>query len=247
MRAITVSVGYHDFLDITLRAAIPHFESIMVVTDYEDVETMEVIEEHGVKYHQTNAFYRDSCKFNKGAALEEGFDSMGREGWMVVMDADIVMPETVEAPKVEAGNLYCPRRRECRQPHENYLGQKDWSHFPVVGDLEHAGFFQLFHASDPVLAVRPWYGVQWKHAGGCDSDFQAKWPNNRKLWLPFDVLHLGEHGTNWCGRVTRMMNGDMPEAAEGNRMQMARMMARRRAGHGYADEWIQEDEDEEMA
>jgi len=220
MKGIVVSVEYGDLLAETL----PHvpFEKVLVVTSHEDEETVKVAKRNGAEVFQTNAFYRDGAMFNKGLALEEGFDVLGRDGWIVVFDADIIMPEKMDLTGIKPSCLYSPRRRTCHNV-SDWKRQEDWSQFPLVRDQEHAGYFQLFNASDPALMAKPWYGVEWRHAGGCDSEFNQKWPIQHKHWLPFEVLHLGPDGQNWCGRATKRLDGTMPKDAHNRKMQLIHM------------------------
>lgn len=235
MLALTVCVEYDDLLAITLPQAAKHFERVCVVSTPGDERTAKVVAGvEGAEVFVTDAFYRRGAAFNKGLAIEEGLDAMGREGWLVIFDADIVMPAEMDFDGIQAGNLYCPRRRQLQQEWR-YSEELDWMSLPGVRDVEHAGFFQLFHADDAALESRPWYGVDWLHAGGCDSDFQAKWPQDRKVWLPFDVLHLGPVCRNWHGRHTPRLDGRPIRDAELRCRRQAEMFARRPYS-GYREE-----------
>lgn len=117
--------------------------------------------------------------------------------------------------KLRCGRLCTPRRRmwdgwprlpfEIRGPIGAYPTwtppESEWARFPLHRqDKEFAGYSQIFHADDPVLGPPPWHQTDWKHAGGADSFFQAKWPEAKKVRPPFEVLHLGQSGKNWFGR-----------------------------------------------
>jgi len=240
MKAITVCVEYDDLLKVLLPRNARHFEQALVVTSPTDLATQMLVlqskkEGLPVNCYVTNAFYRDGAAFNKGLAIEEGFDRIGRDGWLVVMDADILLPESFDVSDCLPSNLYCPRRRQCDDVTAWNPEDSDWSRYKLLKEQEHAGFFQLFHASDPVLATRPWYGTDWRHAGGCDSDFQAKWAAEHKRWLPFEVLHLGPHGTNWLGRVSPRLDGTLPAESAARQDAMQRMYGDRRK-HGFSRE-----------
>ena len=245
MKAITVCVEYDDLLEITLPRAAPHFDGILVVTSPEDKNTMRLVgrfarEGLRVGIWPTNAFYQNGAGFNKGLALEQGFDILGREGWICVFDADIVMPAEMDLSGLVPGKLYCPRRRICKDPRK-YDGSEDFRRWKPFPDMEHAGYCQFFHADDPVLkSVRPWYGTHWKHAGGCDSDFQSRWPDGHKEWLDFTVLHLGEDAANWHGRCTPRLDGTMPEGFQHRKAQQEEMLNLRRRFGGYAKEKMPE-------
>jgi hypothetical protein len=237
IRAITVCVDYDDLLAVTLPRAITHFQHVTVVTAPKDEATQALVEgTPRADCFVTDAFYRHGAWFNKGLALEEGFDFMGREGWIVVMDADIILPVNFKDEHVHPGHLYCPRRRVLRDLTQ-WNPSLQWRTCPHAGDKEFAGYFQLFHASDPVLCDLPWYAVRWKHAGGCDSEFQKKWRPKRKRWLKTEVLHIGEIFTNWRGRVQPRLDGQPVRGAEERRKQQRAMLAARKK-HGYKKEWL---------
>ena len=107
MRGIVVSVEYDDLLAITLARNARHFERILVVTSPADEATQDVAARvPNAEVHTTDAFYRNGAAFNKGLALEEGFERIGREGWLLAWDADIVMPQRMDLAGIEIGNLY---------------------------------------------------------------------------------------------------------------------------------------------
>jgi hypothetical protein len=150
----------------------------------------------------TDVFFEDDAPFAKGKAVEEGFDYLGREGWICVLDADTLLPkEEVDWSILEPGNLYSPYRKILYDP-ATYTDELDWNLLGIREDVEFAGYCQIFHASDPVLQTFPWYGTAWRHAGGCDSVFQSKWKPENKLRPAWNVLHLGPTDRNWCGRTT---------------------------------------------
>ena len=234
VNAVTVCVGYDDLLAITLPRMTAVFERICVVTDQHDCATVLVAESRdNVFAHQTDAFYRDGATFNKGAAVEEGFTAVGRDGWMCVIDADLVLPLGTDLSACEPGFLYTARRRMCYDPGK-WDGSEDWSRFTLSRDREWAGYLQVFHADDPVLRKRPWYDLTWRHAGGCDSSFQGRWKPNRKRLLPFKALHLGAVSLNWWGRQTKRLDGSMPAGAvESRRLRDEMVYHRRRNRRAY--------------
>jgi len=224
MRAILVCVDFHDFLALTLPYNQHHFKEIWVVTSPRDEKTQALCEHFRslklpVRTVVTDLFYDQGAEFNKWAALEHGLDCMGREGWLTIMDADILWPHgallgTYASDKV-CGFLYTPKRRMLENVHgPNLPPEEDWSRYPYHRyQLEWSGYSQIFHAQDPHLGKPPWHETNWRHAGGADSSFQNKWPKERKLRPNFEVLHLGESGLNWCGRVSPYLGGERPEEA----------------------------------
>lgn len=232
MRAIIVSVGYDDILALTLPRNAHHFEQLLVVTAPDEFDTMEVTRlVENASWLETPVFYPD---FNKGAAIEEGFDLLGRDGWICHLDADVILPRKIEWPKLKLGHLYLGRRRICS---DIELGAKlpedEWEQYPVCQEqIGWPGFFQLFHADDPVLEKRPWYPTDWRHAGGADTEFNNKWPDEKRELVGFSVLHLGSPRLNWWGRQTPRLDGTVPAGGLESCRRMVKMDADR-AQHGY--------------
>lgn len=203
MRAITVCVEYDDILSITLPRNRSLFEDYVIVTSIEDTKTAELATQYDCRLLITDVFYENGAVFNKGAAMEQGFDLLGREDWICVLDADIVLPSQLFWPS-DTEKLYVPHRRIS----EDMTICDDWSVFPVKHEVEFAGYCQIFNARAPWLRdVTCWYSTNWKHAGGCDSDFQSLFPPRFRSRLLWEVLHLGPDHVNWCGRVTERLDG----------------------------------------
>lgn len=231
MRAILVCVNYADVLSLTLPYNRHHFESVHVVTSPADEATQRLCRELGAHCFVTDAFCRDGAIFAKWRALEEGLDAMGRHGWLCVMDADVLWPKVVPQSVLGMdlfGRLTTPLRRmypAIPKTAADVPPESEWPRYPLHRNVgEWAGYSQIFHADDPALGPPPWHETNWKHAGGADSFFQAKWPRERKLRPPFEVLHLGPAGANWFGR-------ENPDAARLTR----ELWERRRAARGTAD------------
>jgi len=201
MRGLVVCVNYDDYLAITLPANARHMTEIVVVTTPADTATHAVVATvPSARCYKTNAFYRNSAKFNKGAAIEEAFTALGREGWILVWDADTLLPDELPLQGIKPACLYGAKRRLC----EGAI-PVDWHTLPLSTEAGHPGYFQLFHAS--ALQKRPWYGVESPHAGIGDAQFQNHWRTEDKRWLPMEVLHLGPRDTNWFGRASARLDG----------------------------------------
>lgn len=233
MNAITLCVAYDDLLAITLPAALQHFGRVVVVTVESDWQTIALASGKRRQLCFSKRLYAYGASFNKGAALEEGFDAMGRNDWICQFDADCLLPPWTDFSGIEPGNLYVARRRTCDDPRQ-YRQDREWSEYPLVEEKSpfDCGCVQVFHADDPVLATQPWYPTHWKHAGECDREFNAKWPEGKRHYLPFEVLHLGEPYKNWHGRQTRRLDGMLPDGAAEARLR-TEAMYRARGKHGY--------------
>jgi len=236
MNALTVCVEFDDLLAITLAQNRRHFDRFLVITSLRDEATVAVAKQFDAEWLCTDAFFTEGAPFAKGLAVEEGFETLGRQGWICVLDADVILPPGPDWLSLRYGNLYGPRRRLYKDASRPIPSGLDWSTLPRVRDTELAGYCQIFHASDPVLrARRPWYGIRWRHAGGCDSDFQALWPARNRLRPAWEVLHLGDHGENWCGRSSPRTDGTLPPRAA-ERAQALATLREERKTYGYLKE-----------
>lgn len=216
IKAITICVDYDDFLRLTLPRTLQHVDKFLIVTSNADTRTQQLAAEYGVDCFTTDAFYEDGAAFNKGRAMEQGFDVLGRDGWILILDADIVLPKQLPPLDLQIGKMYTPRRRIL----SNVDGMSSLPDIPDVQipiRVEHGnfGYFQLFHADDPAVRTRrPWYQTDWIHAGGADSVFEKFWRPQNKSGLPFEVIHLGDPDQNWFGRVRpRIDTGEVADEA----------------------------------
>lgn len=261
LRTAIVCVDYADLLSITLPYNRKHFSEVVVITSETDEKTVEVAVNNRAKVFRTDAFYRNGAVFNKFLALEEGLDYFGRHGWMCIMDADVLWPKLIPWIFIDPDDdeddelyddytkghrrnyicpdyLYTPLRHmmldiTAQIPQEPY-----WLSFPLhPQQVEWAGYTQIFHASDYHLPVsNRWHETNWTHAGGPDSFFQQLWSPEFKHRPPFECLHLGPAGTNWCGRVTPLTDGSVPEAAGERYDTLTRLMRKRRTTRSFDSE-----------
>lgn len=216
LRGIMVCVEYGDLLNVTLPYNRHHFKELLVVTTSWDAETIQVAKRNDAGLFYTDSFYKDGATFNKWRALEEGLDAFGRTGWLCIMDADVLWPKSVDLSFLSMGTLCTPRRRIMTAIDGGwaaYPPEKSWQRYPLFNEVEFAGYSQIFHADDPHLPAAPWHQTNWRHAGGGDSFFQARWPVVHKVRPPWQVLHLGSPGVNWHGRCTTRVDGTVPPQA----------------------------------
>lgn len=285
--AVIVCVDHADILANTLPYNRHHFKEVYVVTAPKMVRNtlngilvpvctpdLQVAVAHECHTFITDSFYKYGAHFNKWLGLEEALDYVGRDKWLCLLDADIILPKEIPMsyPYFDFGNLYTPRRRMmldyntqlctvcegsgqvkenvvdpshnlcnkclggCREiviPSEDTWDKEYKLH---RNSSEWAGYCQIFHGSDPVLeAGRYWHETNWKHAGGADSFFQRKWSAEKKIRPPFEVLHIGEAGANWCGRTSRYVSGEEPEASMENKQRLEEIKKLRRKNRGKVD------------
>lgn len=225
-RAILCCVEYDDLLALTLPYTIPHVSDLLVVTTDEDERTKAVCRKHGVRFHATGVFHDRGAPFNKGAAMEEGFDVLGRHGRILILDADIVLPENLDFSCASRGFLWGCRRVLWPDPW-TWKGQP-WEHLTPEPVEDIMGYFQLFHAED--APKRPWYPTHYKSAATVDQWFGWKHFSYRGAYLPDQtVLHLGTPGDNWCGRTKPREDGTVLAESALRQKTLADMIARRLA------------------
>lgn len=214
IRAFIVCVDYWDYLSITVPYNRHHFKDVIIITHPKDTKTIQITKQFGLSLFLSESFYDNGADFNKWLPLEQAFKFYGRHGWICMMDADVLWPKKIEQ-SFEPGNLYTPFRRMCEnfEVPFKYPPEETWARYPLHPVKEFAGYSQIFHGSDPVVQKTPWLETNWRHAGGADSFFQRKWRLANKIRPSFEALHLGPHGTNWCGRVNRFVDGSVPENA----------------------------------
>ena len=203
IRGITIAVGhwYAQTLSLCLPKNLRHLTECVVVTSPQDIAVAALVRDlPGTRLHVTDAFTRHGASFNKGLAMEEGLDVLGRhDGWVLIHDADIMLPDAVPWSLARPGFLNGARRRMLERP-SLFRDDLRWDTLPISRDGGPIGFFQLFQAEDPCLTgKRPWYDVSFAHAGGGDAYFLNHWPNSRRAVLPFDCLHLGPRDSHWFG------------------------------------------------
>ena len=93
LEAITACVGFDDLLDVTLTMNHPHVDTMIVVTSHEDHKTKAVAAKHGALCVPTDLFQKNGRSFNKGAAINAGFNYFQYNGWRLHLDADIALPD----------------------------------------------------------------------------------------------------------------------------------------------------------
>lgn len=225
MKGIVTSVDHDDLLSVTLPRNMRHLTHCIVVTSPGDLKTQAVAAAvPGVRCFVTDAFTRNGASFNKGAALEAGFDALGRDGFILVWDADILLPDSVPWGAANPAKLYGAKRRLLNDP----AGWEtvDWKLLPLSAETGWPGYFQLFHGANPRIRERPWYGVDSPHAGGGDGYFQSRFPVEEKDFLPIEVLHLGPRDQNWFGRVSPRLDGAAVPDAHEKAQEMENLLAR---------------------
>jgi len=210
---VIVCVNYDDLLGISLPSIIREVghdldNEIVVVTSRKDSATVRVGQKAGVCVFQTDAFYTHGAAFSKAAALNAVLEDWRtcRPEWVLTLDADIVfqpgMGRVIEAEATEKNVLYGASRVGC----SNLEAWENGGPFPPIKNpCELPGFLHCFWTGQ--LSPPPWYDAEYEHAGGYDSAFQKRWDKAHKKRFSLPVIHLGNLGENWYGRLTERWQG----------------------------------------
>ena len=227
IEAVTACVGFDDVLDVTLANNHPNLDTMIVVTSHEDKKTQEVARKHGAICVQTDLFRKNGRHFNKGAALNAGFDRFQYHGWRLHLDSDILLPDNFRRilfnhTHLDENCIYGADRVDVIGLNEldtlkgrlQSEPQHSWSAFvnpaqnrplspryvdPLRGYVP-IGFFQLWHAS-----CQKSYPYSLGTAAHDDVMFAATWPLSHRRHLPTVVCyHLCAQapalGENWDGK-----------------------------------------------
>ncbi len=97
IEALTVCVGYADFLAATIPHNIGQLDRWLIVTSEADEETRELCRKHDLKTllsddHEISAGGTGGGVFNKGRLIQRGLEHLSHNAWRLHLDADIVLP-----------------------------------------------------------------------------------------------------------------------------------------------------------
>ncbi len=237
IECVTVCVGYADFLSHTLPLNRGQFDRLIVITAPEDKQTVKVCDTYGVRYHRTDSIRSRWGGFHKARGINEGLQQLEMGGWVVHMDADIILPshfrETIARADLDPTMLYGCDRMECHSYSEwqRYFGNPEP---PIQGNgvfihTTHAPFrigtrvqFQDAGGYVPIGFMQLWnpkssgvkrYPEDHTTAGKTDSQFAKLWVRRKRGFLPEIIAyHLeseqAEMSVNWSGRKTKRFHID---------------------------------------
>jgi hypothetical protein len=217
VEAVTVCIGYADFLAEIAPHNIPVLDRWLIVTSDSDEETRDLCRRLSLPTLLTEDARRNDEPFNKGRVIERGLQHLSNDGWRLHLDADIALPSRtrlqLEAADLDPKCIYGTDRVMVR----NY---DDWKRLKSSGWLAHdsqclvtppkgfdigtrwvhhemgyvpIGFFQLWHST-----ADQWKGARTrpyptKHNDACRTDVQhaLQWDRrNRELLAELLVVHL---------------------------------------------------------
>lgn len=235
IEAVIVCRDYSDFLAHTLPENIGFLDRCVVVTHPDDKATQSLCTKFGVDFVATTEMNRDGDKMNKGRCINLGLSHLKNDGWLLHLDADIVLPhkfrQMLDHAQLNTANIYGADRLNTGN-YENWMAHKNegipqhaWRYlvnaikaFDLGARLLHAeygwcpiGYFQLWHSS-----MHRQYPVTNGSSEHSDVLFAVQWPRPNRVLLPeFFVYHLeseqGPMGQNWNGRKSKHFGPGHPK------------------------------------
>lgn len=210
IEAVVVCVQYADFLEATLPLNRPHVDRLVVVTKPDDQETKDVCAKYDTECLTTHAFGPDG-QFCKGAGINVGLSHLDRDGWVLHLDADMVLPiharQLLEQRDLDPECIYGGdrinligktafdthvRERRLQEPPRTFGTEGWWMNTIRVVFYEHGGwvpcgFFQLWNPTGSGVHsyVEDRVFAEPAHAGNTDLLFVSQsWPVDKRVLLP---------------------------------------------------------------
>jgi hypothetical protein len=170
LTGLTVCVDFSDFLERCLDN-LKLLDRWVVVSVERDRATRRLCRKAGLDLLITKRLYEDGAPFNKGRAINDGLDVIGHHGWIVILDADTLLPEhfrgELESRQLQDGVLYgCPQRLVDIAGSVNLRTEGPWRKYP---DNPVLGFMQIFSGARGAR-----YPEHYPTAAKSDLEFNAQ-------------------------------------------------------------------------
>jgi len=198
IEAVTVCVGMSNVLEKTVGNK-KHFKDWVIVTDPMDSSTQKLCEENDIRCVCSERSGVPKT-FRKGMLINDGLKELGRKAWLLQIDCDILLPndfsETLAKTQLKEDNIYGSKREFVIENQTDELieeaAQKDkrWGIYIL-------GYFQLFHSNRE--NTYPESSIDCSHD---DLEFQQRWHDSQRTYLPLQVKHLGLpfNKESWAGK-----------------------------------------------
>lgn len=231
LEGVIVCVNYSDFLAASLPHNKGHFNKLVVVTDTKDLKTKNVCDTYDVMCIQTDVFYENGFVINKAAGINEGLKHLDKDGWVLHLDADIVMigpiRDILNSASLNPEYIYGCDRIMIPEYYswQNFISSpkplfEGWIYIhtenKIIGTrlAEYKsegwnvlGFFQLWN---PKISNIYDYPKDHGDIDRSDVIHSKRWPRSKRQFIPeLLVYHIDSedshskyHGVNWKGRKT---------------------------------------------
>lgn len=200
---VCVCVDYADFLAETLPRSAAALDRVYVVTCASDEETIALCSQHAsaVEVLLSEDLHKDNAAFNKAALVRAGqciAHERHPDAWVIVLDADILLPEDFRGLVEAAGAEEDPTALYGCQRHDFHSREElaaDTPSLKFPEKFSHCGYFQMYHDKSKL------YPESSHNCGACDEQFASAFPV-KKLLPKLNVSHMGLNSKNWNGRTT---------------------------------------------
>lgn len=213
-----VSVGYSKLLEKTLKYNIQRADSITVVTEKQDLETIRVAESYGANVVLSDKKNLNGAVFNKGAMLNDAIRFILKKTnhpWILLIDADVILSvkfkESVAGLILNPGVLYFAERVNISAAAIELCinDQEKLNSMPInrahdSADCNAWGYFQLFNTQASIFSFMPegpekWYSEEFYSAGYVDMEFMKRWGSRKACITRCTHISHGQYAENWYG------------------------------------------------
>jgi len=220
IEALAVCVNYDDYLPYFFQFSKKHFNTLTIITSSKDGQTQKLCQDNNVQCVITDAFYENGDPFNKGKAINVGFQTLLKKDWIVFTDVDMILSshfrDELEKIELNKTTLYGMKRAYCpsfswwakymlasENDRKNMFSEieRTTCHDRIAG----SGFFQMAHQSASIMKKDEPYPSWSCHAGKSDGLFRNIWKrtgpfecisHNNDFYM-FHLPHKIPVGQNW--------------------------------------------------
>lgn len=200
LEAVTVCVGYADFLEAVVPFNAGLFERWIIVTEPADKETREVCRRFNLECVLSDDGKRHGSgtstnpPFNKGRLIERGLQHTSAEGWRLHIDADIALPyrfrQMLEISDLQEDMFYgIDRVMVC--------GYENWQKLIQSNYLQGGQYDYHYRMRFPKGCE---IGTRWVHPqmGYVPIGFFQLWHSSQDEWKGIRVKPYPVHHGNAC-------------------------------------------------
>lgn len=188
------------------------------MTSHGDTETQRLCDRLSVEHVKTDAFFHEGSQFNKGKAINLGLSHLPKKGWLLHLDADIVLPHRyrymLEKTGLNTKNIYGADRvnvygyeawmklKQRIVPHyqDHWFVDPgfchDWMGPTPEGIKFGARVVHKEHGWVPIGFHQLWhvsaghsYNYKLGCAAGADVWFPCQWPRENRVLMPEVVVY----------------------------------------------------------
>jgi hypothetical protein len=215
---ICISYNYFDTIQFMLPVNYLHFDKIYVITQQDDIETIEFCEKFDNVIILFYIFKNNNKIFDKFGALNYGQKivyNLHPESWYLIIDSDIILPnnfiDILTKENLNPDCIYGAIRNNILKTSElldknkiiNSDENKNWIYNNILfmdnSQPSILGCFQLYKK-------KCFCKNDFIDCGNGDYDFGY---NNFNLFCNLENIlyfHLGQNGINWSGKVSSFIN-----------------------------------------